>query len=490
MRLARFAALLSMAAVIAFAVVSNSNSVGRTRLRPVDHNVGPLSRAVVHKGIHKIRHVVIIMQENRSFDTYFGTYPHADGIPGLAGHPGHVPCLPDPGEPCVKPFHDRRDSNLGGAYGFGSSPAEIDGGKMDGFIREQEAKYGARKSEQYGDDVVGYHNRKEIPNYWKYAKDFVLQDHMFGSVASWSLPSHLYMTSMWSAHCTKHNDPASCTNAPNQPGDPPGSGGYNGTPPIYAWTDLTYLLHKHHVSWRYYIFKGNEPECESDTSLSCKPVTAGPVSLPIWYPLKWFDTVHKDNQTRNVESVAHFFAAAQAGKLPAVSWVAPSIVVSEHSPANVGAGQTYVTGLINTIMRSPDWKSTAIFLTWDDWGGFYDNVVPPRVDKNGYGLRVPGLVISPYAEKGHIDHQILSFDAYAKFIEDDFLGGKRLNPKNDGRPDPRPDVRENKSILGNLKKDFNFNQRPRKPVILPVHPKTDFDSPANARAWPGGLGWG
>jgi phospholipase C len=123
-------------------------------------------------------------------------------------------------------------------------------------------------------------------------------------------------------------------------------------------------------------------------------------------------------------------------------------------------------------MRSPDWSSTAIFLAWDDWGGFYDHVRPPSVDHNGYGLRVPGLLISPYAKKGYIDHQILSFDAYDKFIEDDFLGGQRLNPATDGRPDPRPDVREDEKILGNLIKDFNFNQHPRPPVTLPVHPKT------------------
>ena len=93
-------------------------------------------------------------------------------------------------------------------------------------------------------------------------------------------------------------------------------------------------------------------------------------------------------------------------------------------------------------MKSPDWDSTAIFLQWDDWGGFYDNVVPPPVDQNGYGLRVPAMVISPYAKTGYIDHQTLSSDAYLKFIEDDFLGGSRLNPKTDKRPDPRPDVRE------------------------------------------------
>jgi phospholipase C len=127
-------------------------------------------------------------------------------------------------------------------------------------------------------------------------------------------------------------------------------------------------------------------------------------------------------------------------------------------------------------MKSPDWSSTAIFLQWDDWGGFYDNVVPPKVDQEGYGLRVPALVISPYAKQGYIDSQTLSSDAYLKFIEDDFLGGARLNPKTDGRPDPRPDVREDEAILGNMVSDFNFNQQPRAPVLLATNPPTDSPS--------------
>jgi phospholipase C len=131
-----------------------------------------------------------------------------------------------------------------------------------------------------------------------------------------------------------------------------------------------------------------------------------------------------------------------------------------------------VTSLINAVMKSPDWSSTAIFLAWDDWGGFYDHVVPPSVDQNGYGLRVPGITISPYAKAGYVDHQTLSFDAYDKFIEDDFLHGQRLNPATDGRPDPRPGVRENQKVLGNLSNEFNFNQSPRSPVLLPVHPQT------------------
>jgi phospholipase C len=146
--------------------------------------------------------------------------------------------------------------------------------------------------------------------------------------------------------------------------------------------------------------------------------------------------------------------------------------VSEHWPAAISPGVAYVTSLVNAVMRGPDWDSTAIFLAWDDWGGFYDHVVPPVVDQNGYGLRVPGLVISPYAKRGYIDHQTLSFDAYVKFIEDDFLNSQRLNPATDGRPDPRPDVRENVKILGDLASDFDFTQTPRGPVMLPVHPKS------------------
>jgi phospholipase C len=123
-------------------------------------------------------------------------------------------------------------------------------------------------------------------------------------------------------------------------------------------------------------------------------------------------------------------------------------------------------------MQGPDWKNTAIFLAWDDWGGFYDHVKPPVVDSSGYGLRVPALVISPYAKRNYVDHQTLSFDAYDKFIEDDFLHGQRIDPATDGRPDPRPDVRENDKVLGNLVSDFDFGQTPRPPVVLPVHPKS------------------
>ena len=314
---------------------------------------------------------------------------------------------------------------------------------------------------------MGYHDAREIPNYWAYARDYVLQDHMFEPTTSWSLPAHLDLVSGWSARCSRLGDPQSCVDAVQAPGSPPGEPqNTTGAVPDYAWTDLTYLLHKHHVPWRYYVFKGGEPDCADDGAIFCKAKKQDAKTPGIWNPLPWFTDVRQDHQLRNIQSVSHFYRAAANGKLPQVSWVIPNDKVSEHPPARVSAGQAWVTGLVNAIMRGPDWNSTAIFLTWDDWGGFYDHVAPPVVDRNGYGLRVPGIVISPYARSGFIDHQILSFDAYAKFIEDDFLHGERLDPATDGRPDPRPSVRENSPLLGNLVRDFDFRQQPRATMLL------------------------
>ena len=446
-------------------------------------------------GIHKIQHVIVIMQENRSFDTYFGTYPGADGIPMKNGQP--TVCLPEPGGGCGKPFHDAQDVNGGGPHSQNNATADIDGGKMDGFIMQAAAgRRGCANptnpscTNSATPDVMGWKDAREIPNYWTYANNFVLQDHMFEPNASWSLPEHLFMVSEWSAHCTRVGDPTSCTNALQNPGTPgaaaparkkgaavaPPATDAEGDPiaapsgPDYAWTDLTYLLHKANVPWGYYVVTGTEPDCQNDAAMSCVGVRQNAKTPGIWNPLPYFDTVRADGQQANIQTVENFYTQAKAGTLPAVSWVVPSGTVSEHPPAATSAGQTYVTSLVNAAMASPDWNSTAIFLSWDDWGGFYDHVAPPTVDQNGYGLRVPSLVISPYAKKGYIDHQTLSFDAYAKFIEDDFLGGQRLDPKTDGRPDPRPDVRENATQLGDITQAFNFNQAPRPAMPLPVHP--------------------
>ena len=513
---------------------------------PATAAAAPGTAAADPNGIGKIKHVVIITQENRSFDSYFGTYPGADGIPMKDGKP--TVCVPDPAEGgCVRPFYNSADSNAGGPHSHADATADINGGAMDGFVAQAEkglSGCGAASTKcQYSTtmptDVMGYHDGRDLPNYWAYAQNFTLEDHLFASAASWSLPAHLYLVSEWSAKCTKAGDPSSCVNALQDPdpepepqiikdtligkcqagmdldpcrealeaaGIDPGlaaqidqligtsckptdsyaicQAAVDAAPvsddlkkklteaakklelPDYAWTDLTFLLHKHNVPWAYYVFNGTEPDCRNDAA-TCDPVKQDAKTPGLWNPLLYFDTVKEDGEQGNIKPLSGFYDAARKGTLPAVTWVAPTDKVSEHAPAKISTGQAYVAGLINAVMSGPDWDSTAIFLNWDDWGGFYDHENPPVVDNNGYGLRVPGLVISPYAKKGFIDHQVLSHDAYFKFIEDDFLGGERIDPATDGRPDARPDVRENNPQLGDLVQSFDFTQSPLPPLILP-----------------------
>ena len=475
------AALGGCAGASAAAVQDAAAAPASQPVATTDAGAASSSSTLLGEARARIKHVVVIMQENRSFDSYFGTYPGADGIPMNEDGVPSV-CVPDPQNGrCVEPFHDPNDRNAGGPHGQKSATADIDGGRMDGFVREAE---NAGKDCANVDDpacaqgtgapeVMGYHDARELPNYWAYAENFVLQDHMFEPNASWSLPSHLFMVSGWSAECTEHDQPSSCTNeleGPDRPTDlrkQERRGNTQTSTPDYAWTDLTYLLHKNGIDWGYYVAPGTEPDCEDDEATTCVAPKQNASTPGIWNPLPYFDTVKDDDQLDNIQDVSNFYVQAQEGTLPAVSWVVPSHRDSEHPPALVSDGQEYVTGLINALMSGPDWDSTAIFLAWDDWGGFYDHVPPPQIDQNGYGLRVPGLLISPFARQGYVDHQTLSFDAYLRLIEDLFVGGQRLDPETDGRPDPRPDVREEAAQLGDLLEEFDFSGPPRPPMVLP-----------------------
>jgi phospholipase C len=482
-----------LAATVLLAIVFVPGPAGATTTAttgPERVSGGKTGTYIVPAGIHKIRHVIVIMQENRSFDSYFGTFPGADGIPMASGAP--TVCVPDPATgACVAPYHNDADIDGGGPHGEANAIGDIDDGTMDGFIAQQQGASKTCKTpndpactpaDVQTPDVMGYEDQREIPNYWTYAKDFVLDDHMFEPVKSWSLPDHLYMVSAWSAKCA-NTSPQSCVN--NIVG-PYGVAQFNhmvaeamatGIQTVdLAWTDITWLLYAKHVSWAYYVQTGTQPDCDNDSAETCAPVKQSYRTPGIWNPLPLFGDVKQDNQLGNVQPLDNYFAAAKRGTLPAVTWIAPSNEDSEHPPSSIHQGQAYVTALINAAMKSKDWSSTAIFLSWDDWGGFYDNVVPPVIDQNGYGLRVPSIVISPYAKRGYVDHQTLSSDAYLKFIEDDYRGGGRLTPATDKRPDPRPDVREDEPQLGNLVNDFDFSQKPRPPVLLATNPPTDSPS--------------
>jgi phospholipase C len=428
-------------------------------------------------GLEKLDHLIFIVQENRSFDHYFGTFPGADGI---AFREDGVPvaCLPDPIlDHCSRPYHSTSQFHEGGPHSHRAAVDDVNHGRMNGFVRtaiQRQATCAYRRFDRScrstlgprrQPDVLSYLTEDEIPNYWAYAERYVLQDAMFGPTDSWTLPAHLFLVSAWSAFCPDVDDPMSCVSnidltAPEQQ--------YRvGEPPIYAWTDVTYLLHEAGVSWGYYVGSGTCIRTVCDDREGPYGTTGTGKN-----PLPGFVDVRVNRQLGRIQTHEDFVEAARTGALPSVSWVVPGNLASEHpgSGTPISAGQRYVTRMINAVMQGPSWSSSAIFLTWDDWGGFYDHVVPPRVDENGYGLRVPGILISPWARAGMIDHQTLSFDAYLKLIEDRFLGGSRLDPATMSRPDSRPTVRENVSILGDLRSEFDFTQEPLDPLILDPTP--------------------
>ncbi len=444
-----------------------------------------------------IQHVIIIMQENRSFDSYFGTYPGADGIP-----PGT--CVPiDPARPalgCVVPYHDPNDVEAGAPHGNAAAMADIDNGltafAMDGFIAQQMtyipqvcAKHPTRADCNPANstgllrhDVMGYHTAAEIPNYWAYAQHFVLQDRLFEGTRGYSIPSHYELTSEWSATCTSPTNALSCTTD----ADPENAGKKTMLP----WVSLFQFLDVHGVSWKYYVGIGQEPDC-MDGKDDCPPQiqTTGGIFASGWNPPGLYAYVKLQGAAY---LAAHDADANQLlvdigrGNLPEVSWLVPSLEYSEHLPQPSTTGMMYVTSIVNAVMQSPYWRKTAIFVTWDDWGGKYDHVVPPNVDYQsvnptvfGYGLRVPGLMISAWAKPGLIDHQLLSFDNYAKLMEDLFAGGAGLNPADFSNPDSRPDLRDrirrvtfpdgHVERVGDLINEFDFTQTPNRPLILDTH---------------------
>ncbi|HEY8017920.1 MAG TPA: alkaline phosphatase family protein [Actinomycetota bacterium] len=428
-------------------------------------------------GIGNIDHVVVIVQENRSFDHYFGTFPGADGIPRLADG-RFAPCIPDPASKrCRRPFRDTNLFDAGGPHNTRASKIAVDGGRMDGFVRalreignscggnpDRYQCVEARPGPSGTPDVMGIHARAEIPNYWTYAERYVLQDRMFAPSDSWTLPSHLYLVSAWSAICTAPRDGRTCRSELETPVSwwtQPAS-----APAPYGWADITWLLDERGVSWAYYV------GANSCLDWPCRATKDKDSTNPLFNPLPGFQTVRRHRSMGKIRPHEDYFAAAAAGTLPSVSWLVPTAGRTEHPPDNIGNGQAWVTRAVNAVMSGPEEQRlhTAIFLVWDDWGGFYDHVQPIRIDENGYGIRVPGIMISPFAKGGTIDSQTLSFDAYLKLIEDRFLGGQRLDGKNLGWPDARPTVRENARRLGDLGLEFDWYAEPIPPLILDPTP--------------------
>jgi len=300
------------------------------------------------------------------------------------------------------------------------------------------------------------------------------------------MPSHLQLTSEWVAVCKDWNKAMSCRSSLLWPNPIKVKHNPNARLP---WVNLFQLLDVHNVSWKYYLGQGNEPDCDDD-EMTCDPQAQVSNVPSIWNPMPFYAWTQDQGQAyiaAHNPPVDQFLKDVNSHQLPQVSWIVPIDHYSEHAPGGITGGMEYVTSLVNAIMTSPDyWKNTAIFITWDEWGGLYDHVAPPNVDRNktadpiqGFGLRVPGILISSWARPGLIDHQLYSFDSYATFIENLFAGGARLDPTQLGNPDHRPDIRDeltkvrfvdgHTEPMGDLLQDFDYRQTPLDPLVLNTH---------------------
>jgi phospholipase C len=364
-----------------------------------------------------IRHLVVLMQENHSFDNYFGTYPGANGLP--AGT-----CLPksieDAALGCARPAH------VGGraVLGLGSDPLlfanQFHGGKMDGFV----AAYRVGRGLGGLPNPLGYYDARDLPYAWNLADEYVLFDRFFSSARGGSVWNHLFAISATPGNRSVDELPRA---------------GYPNTTTIFD------RLERAGIPWRFYV-KDYDPTHTIDN-----PNPGSRTSQLLQVPLLAMPRfIRSPRLASRIVDMQQFYRDAQAGRLPAVSYIAPG-GLSEHPPGKLIAGQTFVRTIVNELMRGPEWSSTAFVLTYDSWGGWYDHVPPPTVDRYGYGFRVPTLLVSPYAKRGAIDHATLDFTSILRFIEDNW----RLAP-----------LAQRDASAGSIASAFDFSAPPRAPDFV------------------------
>jgi phospholipase C len=336
--------------------------------------------AAQHPPRTPIEHFIVLMQENHTYDNYFGTYPGGDGIPQ------HV-CMPlqlgrDAG--CVKPFHlgDRPVQDLG--HNAQIFRAQFHGGRLDGFIDAFRAQGLAGRK-----NVMGYYDGRDLPFYWNIADRFVLFDRFFSAGAGGSVYNHMYWV----------------TGTEGSPVDSIPPGGFGKLPTIFD------RLRRAGVSWKFYV-QNYDPRI---TFRSRQNTDRG--SQIVWVPLLDYAR-YLDNPKlfAHIVDLDQYYRDLRSGTLPEVAFMAPS-GSSEHPPGSIQSGQRFVRTLIGELMSSTYWSSSAFMWTYDDWGGWYDHVTPPRVDRFGEGFRVPALLVSPYARRGFVDHTELDHTSILKFIE-------------------------------------------------------------------------
>jgi phospholipase C len=328
-----------------------------------------------------IKHFVFMMQGDRSFDNYFGTYPGADGIPaGVC----QLNVIARPAAGCVKPYalHDTVPATLGA--GSVELNNQYNSGAMNGFVAayQSEGRNGAA--------TMGYYDRRDLATYWNLASQYVLFDHFFSSTRQGELSNRSY----W----------VSGANAP--------SGSGSQVQAAYAKQATIFdRLQAAGVSWKFYV-QGLVPSATSRSAAAGHPTTQ-----PLRVPLLNYDRFSDDPALRgHIVDLSQYYKDLDADTLPAVSYIA-SNGPSERSARSIPAGQALVGDLVTNLMVSKSWSSSAFLLSYDGSGGWYDHVTPPQVDAHGYGLRVPALLISSYARVGAIDSTPLDSTSALKFIE-------------------------------------------------------------------------
>lgn len=380
-------------------------------------------------GSEKIEHVVWIIQENHSFDNYFGTFPGADGLPPST-------CLPKmPGsKDCVKPFHmPPGQPLLDLEHSWETAHAAYDNGKMDGFVWTEGSPY-----------TMGYYDERDIPNYWSYARHYTLCDRFFSSEMTGSSPNHVFTVA---AQSGETNNIGSLTQLKREMDDDDG----------FSFASIVKRFRGKNITWKYYVETKPHPAggCVMNAHLS-NLACPDPKGFTLWNPLPGFKAIRENPaEMDRMVSQDQYFRDLKTGSLPQVSWIIPDFQDSEHPPEPLNQGMWYVTRAVNALMQSPYWKNTAIFLSWDDYGGFYDHALPPEVDAYGYGPRVPMIVISPYVKQGYVSHYTYDFTSVLKFIEQRW-NLKHLTPRDDR--------------ANNMADCFDFSQMPASALVIPVPP--------------------
>ncbi len=381
-----------------------------------------------------IRHVVVVVQENHAFDNYFGTYcpkagPYckqtAYGIP--AGT-----CLPKspsaPSEGCLRPYNlPGTASNITSIdlpHNWLASHVAYDNGRMDGFYL----------AEGSVNQTVGYYTGQQLPFYWDLAEEYALGDDFYSSTLSYSLPNHWFLLAGASPPAAQYAFPQAGRTSLSPTGREYLNES-NQTPTIVD------LLAQTNLSWKYY-----------DSGFSTYPeAIANGSAFAFWNPLAAKAESYGTGFLSHFANRDALFIDAAVGNLPAVSWVIPTVQNSDHPPANLVLGEAWVSQVIGAVEQSPEWNSTAVFLTWDDYGGFYDHIAPPQLDQWGLSFRVPLIVVSAYTPENIVVHSFGDFESILRFIEWRF-GLPSLTSRDANAPLPLD--------------YFGFSVPPRPPVSL------------------------